>query len=222
MNMQRYNRFTFMATLLTVALGVLAPGGGNAARAAPFASCDLRLRVELTPDVPNPRDPGFISSLLGNHPDYRLTLLRRKPEDAFLIYFDLTGPGLAAGCREVVNSMRKDSRVLSVDVQQDAARAAPTVSNTKAPDTKAASTGQPMGTVQAGPDGGWVLKRSSGTSYAQQARIRYQCDIGAVEHTGFDPTEDHGGVPLDEVTRKRADYLRTEAGCFEAHGYLMK
>ena len=118
MNMQRHNRFTFMAAPLIVALGVLAVGGTNVAQAAPFV--------------------------------------------------------------------------------------------------------RPMGTVRAGPDGDWVLKRSSGVSYAQQARIRYQCDIRAVEQTGFDPTEDDGGVPLDEFAGKRADYLRTEAACLEAHGYLVQ
>jgi hypothetical protein len=38
---------------------------GNSAAASP-AVCDRRLSVELTPDVPNPRDPGFLSSLLSN------------------------------------------------------------------------------------------------------------------------------------------------------------
>ena len=39
---------------------------------------------------------------------------------------------------------------------------------------------------------------------------------------GFDPTEDDGGVPEDEVAGKRADYLRAEAACFEAHGYFVR
>ena len=78
-----------------------------------------------------------------------------------------------------------------------------------------------MGIVYAGPDGSWVLKRSSGVSYPRQARIRYQCDIWAADQTGFDPTEDDGGVPPDELASKRADYLGAEAACFEAHGYIV-
>ena len=36
----------------------------------------MRLSVEVTPDVPNPANVGFISSLLGNHTEYQLFLLR--------------------------------------------------------------------------------------------------------------------------------------------------
>jgi hypothetical protein len=203
--MKRYERSTLAAVLVITALGALAPVGGGTAQAASVAPCDMRLRVELTPDVPDPRDPGFVSSLLGNHPDYQLTLLRLDPEDASVITLDLTGPGPVAGCGEVVSSMRKDARVISVHLQRDAV----------------SSTTQPMGIVYAGPDGSWVLKRASGVSYPRQAQIRYRCDIWAADQTGFDPTEDDGGVPLQEVASKRADYLRAEAACFEAHGYIV-
>jgi len=37
----------------------------NIAIASP-AVCNMRLSVELTPDVPNPVDLGFLSSLLSN------------------------------------------------------------------------------------------------------------------------------------------------------------
>jgi hypothetical protein len=221
--MKRYGRLTLATTFLIAALGVIAPAAGNTAHAAPMTPCDMRLRIELTPDVPDPQDAGFVSSLLGNHPDYRLTLVQQDPGNASVIALDLTGPGPVTGCRKVVNSMRKDARVLSVKVQREPASVTlPVMSPAQAPSTQTVSTVQPMGTVQAGPDGDWVLKRSSGVSYAQQARVRYQCDIWAVEQTGFDPTEDDGGVPADEVTRKRADYLRAEAVCFEAYGYLVR
>jgi hypothetical protein len=203
--MKSYERSTLAAVLVITALGALAPVGGGTAQAASVAPCAMRLRVELTPDVPDPRDPGFVSSLLGNHPDYQLTLLRLDPENASVITLDLAGPGPVAACREVVNSMRKDARVISVHLQRAGVR----------------SSMQPMGVVYAGPDGDWVLKRSSGVSYPQQAQIRYECDIWAADQTGFDPTEDDGGVPPDEVTGKRADYLRAEAACFEAHGYIV-
>jgi hypothetical protein len=96
---------------------MVALGGRSAAQAAPVAPCELRLRVELTPDVPYPRDAGFVSSLLGNHLEYQLTLLRQDPESSSVITLDLTGPGPVAGCRDVVSSLRKDARVASIAVQ---------------------------------------------------------------------------------------------------------
>jgi hypothetical protein len=218
--MGRYDPFTLAGGLPLVLTVLLTVGG--AAHAAPTA-CDVRLQVELSPDVANPRDAGFISSLLGNHPDYRLTLQHQDPENASSVTLALSGPAnSAAGCREVVNSMRKDARVVSIKVRRDAADAAGPVPTVQARSAQAVNTMPSMGTVQAGPDGDWVLKRASGVSYPEQARIRYQCDVWAVDQTGFDPTADDGGVPPDEVAAKRADYLNAEAACFEAHGYLVR
>src|SRR6185295_611274 len=151
---------------------------------ASVGPCDMRLQVELSHDVPNPSDAEFLSSLLSNHRDYRLTLQRQNPESAFPVTLDLTGPGPEAGCREVVDSLRRDARVVSIEVQPDASTTEPAV-----------STVQPMGTARAGPDGDWILEPLNGVSYAQQARDRYECDIQAVDQTGFDPTKDDGGPP---------------------------
>jgi len=85
---------------------------GNAQGDQP-PSCSMSLDVELTPDVPNARDPGFLSSLLGDHPAYRL-VLRQQIDDSHLI-LQLTGPGAQDACEDVVDSMRDDSRVLSID-----------------------------------------------------------------------------------------------------------
>ena len=222
--MRRYPRFTLAAALLIAVLEVLAVAQADStAQAGPVAPCDMRLRVELTPDVPDPRDPGFVSSLLGNHPEYRLTLLRQDPDNSSVIALDLTGPGPGAGCREVVTSMRKDARVTSVEVQRDSASA--TLTESTAQPMRAvqlASAVQPMGTVHAGPDGDWIVEPLNGVSYAQQARDRYECDILAVDQTGFDPTKDDGGVQSEAVPGKRADYLRAEATCFQSRGYLMR
>jgi hypothetical protein len=109
-------RAAMLVSVLTV-LRLLVPGSGSAANAAPPALCDLQLRVELTPDVPDPRDLGFLSSLLGNHPGYRLTLLQEA--DGSVIVLDLTGPGPGYVCRNVVEAMRRDARVLSVHVQRE-------------------------------------------------------------------------------------------------------
>jgi len=84
------------------------------AGAAPPAPCEMLLAVELTPDVPDPRDPGFLSSLLSNHPGYRLTL--RNQLDASVVLLELTGPGPDDGCLAVVDTMRNDARVQSIEV----------------------------------------------------------------------------------------------------------
>jgi hypothetical protein len=90
----------------------------NTAFAAAPASCDVRLTVELTPDVPNPTDAGFLSSLLSNQVDYLLRL-RRERDDALLV-LDLTGPGPDYRCRQAVEVIRRDGRVLSVHVNKGA------------------------------------------------------------------------------------------------------
>jgi hypothetical protein len=67
--MKSYRWVTLIAALLITAVPV-----GAIAAASP-AACDLRLSVELTPDIPDPLDAGFLSSLLSNEVNYQLTLL---------------------------------------------------------------------------------------------------------------------------------------------------
>jgi hypothetical protein len=222
--MKRYLRFTLAAALLIAVFEVLAIAQAQSiAQPAPVAPCDMLLRVELTPDVPDPRDARFVNSLLSNHPDYRLTPQRREPDNSSVIALGLVGPGPEAGCREVVKSMRKDARVISVEVERDAADRTLTGSTAQPlRGVRLASAVQPMGMVHAGPDGDWVVEPLNGVSYAQQARDRYECDIFAVDRTGFDPSKDDGGVPPEAVPAKRADFLRTEAACFQSRGYLMR
>jgi hypothetical protein len=93
-----------------VTLAVL--GSSTAAAAAPAARCDRLLTVQLTPDVPDPRNAAFVSSLLGNHPGYQLTV--RQQRDGSVVVLELTGPGPGYLCQSVVDAMRKDGRVLSV------------------------------------------------------------------------------------------------------------
>jgi hypothetical protein len=91
--------------------------------AASPAVCNMRLSIELTLDVPNPLDSGFLSSLLNNQVSYRLTLLGRQPGS--VIVTELAGPGPEYRCRNVVQAMRKDGRVLSIHLDQDTAMGAP-------------------------------------------------------------------------------------------------
>jgi hypothetical protein len=91
--------------------------GSNTAAAAPPATCDMQLTVELTPDVPNPRDAGFLSSLLSNHVNYRLTL--RRQNNSSVIVLDLTGPGPDYRCQNVVEAMGRDGRVRAVHMHAE-------------------------------------------------------------------------------------------------------
>ena len=87
----------------------------TASAAAP-APCQVRLTVELTPDVPEPTDAGFLGSLLSNQVNYRLTL-RHERSDSLLV-LDLTGPGPNYRCRNAIEAIRRDGRVLSVRVHK--------------------------------------------------------------------------------------------------------
>ena len=105
--------------VILIAVASVAVLGSNTAAAAPAAPCNMRLTVELTPDVPDPGDAGFLSSLLTNHPAYRLTW--RQQDDDFVIVLDLTGPGPDYRCQAVLEAMRRDGRVLSVQAYEKSA-----------------------------------------------------------------------------------------------------
>jgi hypothetical protein len=89
----------------------------NSIAAASPAVCGMRLGVELTPDVPNPVDSGFLSSLLGNEVSYRLTLVGRRAGSVIVV--ELMGPGPEYACQSVVEAMRKDGRVVSIHLDQE-------------------------------------------------------------------------------------------------------
>jgi hypothetical protein len=125
--MKAYRWLTFIAATLITALGLLLLSVANtSAHAAPAVSCDVRLIVELTPDVPHPDDPGFLSSLLSNRAGYRLTL--QEQESDSVVILDLAGPGPTDECENVVETLRKDARVLSIRVDTDDTQAVSVVS----------------------------------------------------------------------------------------------
>jgi hypothetical protein len=70
--------------------------------------------MELTPDVPDPRDAGFLSSLLSNQVGYRL-ILRGRTDDSTIVV-QLIGPGPGYGCRQAIQTLRRDARVISTHV----------------------------------------------------------------------------------------------------------
>jgi hypothetical protein len=105
------NKASVVGAVLLAAL--LASGIASASAAV----CKMRLRVELTPDVPVPLDSGFLSSLLSNRVSYRLTVLGWQPGS--IIVTELAGPGPEYRCRNVVETMRRDGRILSIHLDRD-------------------------------------------------------------------------------------------------------
>ncbi len=93
----------------------LAAGPVWADPAPPPPMCTRHLTLELTPDVSNPRDLTFLSSLLST-PGYQLTW-RGQTEST--VEVELSGPGPEDQCRAVIAAMRKDTRVQSVSVDRD-------------------------------------------------------------------------------------------------------
>lgn len=104
----------FLAAGVSTALVLLGTYTAYADQPVAPPMCSMRLSVEVTPDVPDPGDAGFISSLLGNHSGYQLFLLRRV--DDTHVDLQLQGPGPVERCQEVVDSMSNDGRVASVQV----------------------------------------------------------------------------------------------------------
>jgi hypothetical protein len=111
--MRMYGWSALSAALPVVALAMLLFGSDAIAEQSP-APCHMRLAVELTPDVPDPSDVGFLSSLLDNQVGYRLTLQQQRSGSVIILM--LTGPGPDDRCQEVIETLRKDARVLSVYV----------------------------------------------------------------------------------------------------------
>jgi hypothetical protein len=110
--MKRWPRDILMVGAVLPALVLVC----NTGVAAEPATCDVRLTVELTPDVPDPIDEGFLGSLLSNQVDYLLRLRRERSDT--LLFLELTGPGPAYRCRSAINTIRRDGRVSSVHVDE--------------------------------------------------------------------------------------------------------
>jgi len=102
-----------LASVIGATLALLGTVAVDADQPIAAPKCALRLSVEVTPDVPNPADGGFLSSLLGDNTGFQLFLLR-VVDDTHVV-LQLQGPGEAARCLAVVDSMRDDGRVVSID-----------------------------------------------------------------------------------------------------------
>src|SRR5579871_550449 len=95
-----------------VALALLLGSSALTAQQVTAPYCRLKLIVELTPDVPNVRSAGFVSSLLNDQGGFHL-YLQHVIDDTHLDMLIL-GPGARRDCRQAVDEMRKDARVKSI------------------------------------------------------------------------------------------------------------
>ena len=196
--MKRYRWLPRAAVALVALEALVFAVAHSAAHAATPASCEVRLKIVAVPDATDPHHAGLLNSLLNAHPGYRLIL--QSPEvnnDA--VVADLAGPGPQANCRAVVETIRGNARVSSVEPRRD-----------------------PAIEPRLAPDGNLVVFPKKDGSSAQRASDRYECDMWAADATGYDPTENYGGVRPDAEAAKRAEYLRAEAACFEARGYTVR
>jgi hypothetical protein len=89
----------------------------TAALADAPVQCDLHLIVHLTPDIPDPAGSGFLSSLLTN-PNFRLAMLGKVGDRD--VAMELSGPGTPAACIQVIDGMRRDARIMSIEIQSGA------------------------------------------------------------------------------------------------------
>jgi hypothetical protein len=95
----------------TVLLLVLLALPGFAA--AQSAKCTLLLKVRLTPDVENPKDPAFLSALVGD-PAYSLVLVSASDYTEVL---RLSGP--PNSCRKQLEIMRRNAYVIDISVMDN-------------------------------------------------------------------------------------------------------
>jgi len=98
---------------VAVVVGALGMGGIAPAMAAD--TCNVRLALTLTPDVPNPQDPGFLGAMLSNSTGYQLTWVGGSDTQATV---QLTGPGPSSQCDQAVSKLSRDAHVLDVKVLQ--------------------------------------------------------------------------------------------------------
>jgi hypothetical protein len=97
----------------TVAVVALALGLGCNAAARAGETCSVRLSLTLTPDVPNPQDPGFLGAMLSNSTGYQLTWISGSDTQATV---QLTGPGQSWQCDQAVNKLSKDAHIVELKV----------------------------------------------------------------------------------------------------------
>jgi hypothetical protein len=107
-------------TSVTVLAGLLAAGTLAAvlsihdSESAIPDRCHARLLLRLTLDVPNPRDPSFLSALTAN-PLYELVWVGGNDTTATV---DLMGPATDYHCEDEIKRIRRDAHIMDLKVLQ--------------------------------------------------------------------------------------------------------
>jgi hypothetical protein len=107
-------------TSVNVRAGLIAAGtlatvlGINDAESAIPDRCHARLLLRLTLDVPNPRDPSFLSALTAN-PLYEIVWVEGNDTTATV---DLMGPATDYHCEDEIKRMRRDAHIMDLKVLQ--------------------------------------------------------------------------------------------------------
>jgi hypothetical protein len=82
-----------------------------------------------------------------------------------------------------------------------------------------ASTDPPQPPPPQPPGDDLYVYPQQGQSDQQQANDKYECHKWSASQSGFDPTQQAGGVPPDQVAARRADYQRAMQACMQGRGY---
>jgi len=98
--MVRRRRWIYLATI-PLGMSVVAVAQEN---------CRARIAISVDAEVPDARDPSFLSGLLAD-PQYRLTWVSG---DSDLVIFDLSGPAGDPDCASMVEQIRRSAAVLEV------------------------------------------------------------------------------------------------------------
>ena len=108
------------STSVNVRAGLLAAGtlaavlSINDAESAIPDRCHARLLLRLTLDVPNPRDPSFLSALTAN-PLYEIVWVEGNDTTATV---DLMGPATDYHREDEINRLRRDAHIMDLKVLQ--------------------------------------------------------------------------------------------------------
>jgi hypothetical protein len=81
---------------------------------------------------------------------------------------------------------------------------------------------QPGTAPQGAPADDFFIYPKNGQTQEQQAQDQYECHDWSKGQTGFDPTQQGGGVAPGDTGSRREQYQRAMTACLEARGYSVK
>lgn len=93
-------------------IGLFLAALGLAAASSAQEPCHARLLISIDAEVPDTRNPAFLSGLLAN-PQYRLSWVTGDSSSAV---YDLSGPAEDQGCANGIDQIRRGAAVLDVKV----------------------------------------------------------------------------------------------------------